>query len=272
MATRMSPVYKPIRTERPADLIVKEIWELILRGELRPGDRLPPERELVKKFDVSIVTLREALKVLEGYGHIAKKRGSRGGSVVLDITPTRGIHLIAQCLGASDSTFEQLIEARRLVEPLIARLVAGRIDEDGVRKLQANLEQHERDFRSRGTTKCGWEFYLLLGELAGNDILRTFEEILVNLLLGIEFSLSIGDLQSTPEQLPYNEISFNGQKRVAQAIFDRDPDRAAAEMVRLRAGWEEQIRTLYAGSRRRSPAGAAPHPSLRPIPERGEGA
>lgn len=190
--------------------------------------------------------------------------------MVLDITPTRGIHLIAQCLGASDSTFEQLIEARRLIEPLIARLVALRIDEEGVRKLQANLEQHERDFLVRGTTRCGWGFYLLLGELAGNDILRTFEEILVNLLLGIEFSLSIGDLQSTREQLPYNENTLDGQKRVAQAIFDRDPDRAAAEMIRLRDGWEEQIRALYSSRHRRSSAGAAPHPSLRPLPDREE--
>jgi DNA-binding FadR family transcriptional regulator len=261
----MAPVYKPIRAERPSDLIVKEIWELILRGELKPGDRLPPERELVKKFNVSIVTLREALKVLEGYGHIAKKRGSRGGSVVLDITPTRGIHLIAQCLGTSDSVFEQLIEARRLVEPIIARLVAGRIDEEGVRRLQANLDQHEKDFQARGTTRCGWEFYLLLAELSGNPILKVFEEILIHLLLAIEFSLSISDLQSTPEQLPYNRLSFDGQKRVAAAIFGRDPARAEAEMVRLRADWEEQIRTLYRNTRRRSPAGAAPHPSLSPL-------
>ncbi len=258
----MGPVYKPIRAERPSDLIVKEIWEMILRGELKPGDRLPPERELVKKFNVSIVTLREALKVLEGYGHIAKKRGSRGGSVILDITPSRGIHLISQCLGASRSSFEQLIETRRLVEPLIARLVAERIGEEGVRKLQANLEQHEKDFQARGTTKCGWEFYLLLAELTGNAILQVFEQILINLLLAFEFSLSISDLQSTPEQLPYNRITFDGQKRVAQAIFDRDPERAAKEMLRLRADWEEQIRALERRGQHRSPSGMAPHPSL----------
>lgn len=262
MAARQPPVYRQIHTQRPSDQIVKEIWELILRGELKPGDRLPPERELVQKFKVSIVTLREALRVLEGYGHIVKKRGSRGGSFVLDITPSRGIHLVAQVLGADDCSFEHLIEARRLVEPIIAGLVAERITEEQMQRLRANLEQHEQDFRARGTTRCGWEFYLLLGEFCGNPILRAFEEILVNLLLSVEFSLSISDLHSTQDQLPYNKTSFDGQKRVARAIFNRDPRQAAAAMVRLRAVWEKEIRLLHRKTRRRSQAGAAPHPSI----------
>lgn len=260
MSTRAAPVYKQVHTQRPSDQIVKEIWGLILRGELRPGDRLPPERVLVQKFKVSIVTLREALRVLEGYGHIAKKRGSRGGSFVLDITPSRGIHLLAQVLGADGDALKHLIEARRLVEPIIASLVAERITAEQVRRLEANLEQHERDFRARGTTRCGWEFYLLLGQFCGNPILRAFEEVLINLLLSVEFSLSISDLKSTRDQVPYNKTSFDGQKRVARAIFDRDPEAAAAAMLRLRSVWEKEIRLLHGKTRHR--AHTATHPSV----------
>lgn len=263
MSTRASPVYKQIRNRRPSDQIVSEIWKMILQGELKPGDRLPAERELVRKFDVSIVTLREALRVLEGYGHIVKKRGSRGGSFVLDITPSRGIHLVAQVLGNQESAFEQLIEARRLVEPIIASLAAQRINEEQVRRLETHLNQHEEDFRTRGTTRCGWEFYLLLGEFSGNPVLRAFEEILVNLLLTIEFSLSISDLRSSRQHLPYNKITLEGQKRVARAIFDKDPEKAAAAMLRLRTHWEREIRLLYAKSSHRSHVEAAPHPSVR---------
>lgn len=241
----MSSSYGPIKTEKPSDLIVKEIWELILKGELKPGDKLPPERELVKRFKVSIVTLREALKILEAYGHITKKRGSRGGSVVLDITPTKGINLIVQCLGANGTVLEQLIEARMLVEPIIARQAAEKISKGGIAKLKANLEQHEIDFKARGTTKCGWQFYLLLAELADNAILKVFEEILIRMLLDQEFSLSISDLESTKEQLPYNRITFEGQRKIVRAIADRNPQLAEAEMVKLRQQWARAIRALY---------------------------
>ena len=54
--------YKPIKQKKTSDLIVREIWRLILKGDLKPGDKLPPERELGKRFEVSMVTLREALE------------------------------------------------------------------------------------------------------------------------------------------------------------------------------------------------------------------
>src|SRR5690242_7962008 len=75
--------FRPIKKQKASDLIVEEIWKLILSGKLKPGDRLPPEHTLVERFQVSKVTLREALQTLETYGHITRRRGPGGGSVVL---------------------------------------------------------------------------------------------------------------------------------------------------------------------------------------------
>jgi GntR family transcriptional repressor for pyruvate dehydrogenase complex len=61
----MPKIYSPIRKAKASDLIVEEIWAAILNGELKPGEKLPPERELVEQFAVSKVTLREALQSLE---------------------------------------------------------------------------------------------------------------------------------------------------------------------------------------------------------------
>ena len=115
--------FRPIRRQKASDLIVEEIWKMILEGKLKPGDRLPPEHTLVERFQVSKVTLREALQTLETYGHITRKPGRGGGTIVLDIAPTRGIGLLANYMNLSGLSVEALMQARLLIEPLIAERI-----------------------------------------------------------------------------------------------------------------------------------------------------
>src|SRR5271157_2933100 len=151
--------FKPIKKQKASDLIVEEIWKMILEGKLKPGDRLPPEFKLVERFQVSKVTLREALQTLETYGHITRKRGPGGGSIVLDIAPTMGISMLANYMSLSNLSIEHLMEARLLIEPAIAEAAARHITISGVEKLTRLLEKHEQDFQIHGGSKRGWEFY-----------------------------------------------------------------------------------------------------------------
>ena len=68
---------------RTANAVIQQIEELILNGVLRPGDRLPPERELATEIDVSRPVLREALKLLEDRGLLTSRQG--GGTFVADV-------------------------------------------------------------------------------------------------------------------------------------------------------------------------------------------
>ena len=70
-----------------ADAVVQQIEELILNGVLRPGDRLPPERELASEIDISRPVLREALKLLEERGLLTSRQG--GGTFVADAKEPR---------------------------------------------------------------------------------------------------------------------------------------------------------------------------------------
>jgi GntR family transcriptional repressor for pyruvate dehydrogenase complex len=129
-------------------------------GELKPGDRLPPERELMTIFNVSKASLREALQTLESYGHIKKKRGVDGGSVILPLLPDNGISLILNYLKQQKYTKEDLIEARLLIEPLIVELAARKIDEKGSSGYGA-MAAHEEDYQVKGTSRLGWESNLV---------------------------------------------------------------------------------------------------------------
>jgi GntR family transcriptional regulator, transcriptional repressor for pyruvate dehydrogenase complex len=236
--------FKPVRKHKASDQIVVEIWKMILSGKLKPGDRLPPEHALVDRFQVSKVTLREALQTLETYGHISRKRGSRGGSVVLDIAPTTGIGLLATYLSLSKLTLGELMEARRLVEPPIAEAAARRIDAAGAGRIAGLIAEHERDYAARRGSKRGWEFYILLAELTGNRLLKVVEELLIRLFMDAEFALSIGGLGLTEEEAAYNAAVLEANRKVGEAVASGDGARARAAMAAAIDGFAERISGL----------------------------
>ncbi|HET6485802.1 MAG TPA: GntR family transcriptional regulator [Spirochaetia bacterium] len=250
--------FRPVRKQKASDLIVEEIWKMILGGKLKPGDRLPPEHRLVERFQVSKVTLREALQTLETYGHITRKRGPGGGSIVLDIAPTKGIGLLANYLSLSNLSIDELMEARLRIDPMVAGLAASRITQDGIERLQRLLCEHEEDFRLHGGSKRGWEFYILLAELTGNRALRVIEELLIRLFMDAEFSLSIGDIGMTPEETAYNAAVLPVNRRIADAVVAGDPDRASREMVEAIRGFSSRIAEYAAHSLRKPGAVTLP--------------
>lgn len=250
---RIEQRYKPIKVPRASDLIVKEIWNLILSGKLKPGDKLPSERELVDKFQVSKVTLREALNKLEAYGHITKKRGQYGGSIVLDIAPSQGIKILLDYLKLKKLSLEQFIQARNSIEPIITETAANTATKEDIEELKEDLKKHEEDYGERGCSKCGWKFYLLLAKFTRNEIFIVTEELLVRLLLDFEFSIGISDLESTEDQDEYNKNTYIQQKKIAEAIMNKDPKTAKEEMIKLRTNWARIITQLY----KRSKTGSA---------------
>jgi GntR family transcriptional regulator, transcriptional repressor for pyruvate dehydrogenase complex len=238
--------FKPIKKQKASDLIVEEIWKMILAGKLKPGDRLPPEHTLVERFQVSKVTLREALQTLETYGHITRKHGPGGGSVVLDIAPTMGISLLANYLSLTNLSLAALMEARRVLEPMIAGTAAAHLSEEGAVRLNALLAEHEKDLKLHGGSKRGWEFYILLAELTGNRLLKVVEELLIRLFMDAEFALSIGDIGMTPEEIAYNAEVLPANRRIAEAVLSRDPARARSVMAEALEAFEARI-TRYSG-------------------------
>lgn len=238
--------FRPIKKQKASDLIVEEIWKMILAGKLKPGDRLPPEHTLVERFQVSKVTLREALQTLETYGHITRRRGPGGGSVVLDLAPTMGIALLANYMSLAGLSLEELMETRRLVEPLIAETAAAGITEAGAARISALLDAHDKDFTMHGGSKRGWEFYILLADLTGNRLLKVIEELLIRLFMDAEFALAIGDIGMSEEEIAYNAQVLPANRRIADAVLAGDPSRARAEMEVALEGFTSRIASFSA--------------------------
>jgi len=134
--------------ETASDSAVRYLRAMIFSGELRPGDRLPPERELGARLGISRMTLRLALKVLESSGYIVTTRGSHGGSRVSDVDTLFRCwrHWMAEHQG----DLEDVFELRITVETRLAALAAERRTEEDLRAMRAVIagERDTEDYSS----------------------------------------------------------------------------------------------------------------------------
>jgi DNA-binding FadR family transcriptional regulator len=128
-----------VRPARASSHVIAQIRGAILSGALRPGDRLPAERELAQQFGVSRVTLRDALRALEAQGLVRVKVGGQGGPYVAE----PDIALLSESIGTHlqlrGTTFAELAEARQALETTAARLAAQRATPDDLAALEAAI-------------------------------------------------------------------------------------------------------------------------------------
>jgi GntR family transcriptional repressor for pyruvate dehydrogenase complex len=114
--------FHPVRSEKLSSAVVRQIELLILRGILRPGDRLPPERELAEKLAVSRPSLRDALAELQASGLLSAKAGS--GVYVADVLGSAFSPALVRLFGAHREAVQDYLAFRRDMEGLAAERAA----------------------------------------------------------------------------------------------------------------------------------------------------
>jgi GntR family transcriptional regulator, transcriptional repressor for pyruvate dehydrogenase complex len=165
--------------EKP-QLIADELRRRIVTGELREGDSLGHEPELVERFGVSRPSLREALRILEAEGLISVVRGVLGGVVVHEPDERMTARTAAVVLQARNVPLADVFEARRLLEPTAVRVVASsrghRAAAAELRALVARQERAIDDPAAFGLANA--RFHERLVQLAGNQTLGIVAEML----------------------------------------------------------------------------------------------
>src|SRR5947208_1536000 len=119
-------VARAVRVPKTAELVAAELRRQIVRGELKAGDALPPETNLMEQFGVSRPTLREAFRVLESEALITVRRGSRGGARIEVPTGDVAARHAGLLLQVRGTTLGDVYRARMIVEPPAAGMLAGR--------------------------------------------------------------------------------------------------------------------------------------------------
>lgn len=123
------PFTSPVRAPKTAEIIASQIRRQIVRKELTPGMSLPNEAELMSQFQVSRPTLREAYRILEVESLIEVRRGVNGGARVLSPSISVGARHVGLLLQLDDATISDVYEARTVLEPVCAGMMAARGDQ-----------------------------------------------------------------------------------------------------------------------------------------------
>lgn len=169
--SRVKPAYQQV-----AD----QLRRLILNGELRSGDRLPSEAEMVAQFGVSRSTVREALRALASRDLVHTRRGVTGGTFVSDVDPTRVADYLEASLGLmtgrDDLGMTSMLEAREILEVPAARLAAERRSDDHLDLLRATLDRELATGGSEGAFTERRTFHQAVIEAAQNPLLTMVSE------------------------------------------------------------------------------------------------
>lgn len=139
---------EPLKKTRLYEEIIKQIQDLIRKGLLKPGDRLPPERELAVQLNVSRTAIREALRSLEMMGFIESKVG--GGTFIRQVTLDNVIDPFSNILAQDKKLIIELIEVRMLLETEIAKLAALRINDEKAAHIEKTIELMEKEVKDGG--------------------------------------------------------------------------------------------------------------------------
>ena len=134
-------MFSRVSVGRVSQVIVDQIKVLLREGKLKPGDRLPSERDLCQRFGVSRVTVREALRVLEAGGLVTIRVGARGGAFLTTPSSERVGEGLADLLSLSPLTASEVTEARMVFEFGILPIVVERATDEDIAELFAMVEE-----------------------------------------------------------------------------------------------------------------------------------
>jgi len=209
------------RTGPTAEQVVDQVRDLIASGELRPGDRLPAERELARQLGISRPSLRAGLRMLVAMGLLRARHGS--GTYIADGPPALGSEQLSLLAELHGFTFDQMFEARRVLEVQIAGLAAERASAENL----ATIADEVADMYATLTDPQQYlihdiRFHRAIAAASENPILATIVEM-VSAVMYDRRRETIGRAHDFKESIELHQ-------RIYRAIRAHKPEEARAAM------------------------------------------
>lgn len=213
---------KPLAKIAVSEMLIEQLLGFVAAGQLQSGDRLPSERELAERFEVSRPTVREAMRALSVLGVVEIRHG--GGAFVSELNAADLLGPLNFFLSLSDVSVDNLYDARRLVEGEICALAATRASEEDIDFLEDLIGQQEiaKDYAEE-YLKLDSRFHERLGEISGNPFLFRASQSLN--VLGIEFRRKAANTKSVPSD------SIKDHRSILEALREHNPEAARKAMV-----------------------------------------
>jgi GntR family transcriptional regulator, transcriptional repressor for pyruvate dehydrogenase complex len=225
-----------LRVPKAAELVAAGIRGQIIRAELKQGDSLPAESELMETFGVSRPTLREAIRVLEMESLLRMRRGSRGGALVTAPDPRVAARAVGVLLQLRGVTLRDIHEARTMIEPMAARYIAESRNSKVVLEVLHSRNEAARaavaDFRE--FPHQVWIFHRGLVEGTGNQTLEVLWQTIADIIelqVTSRYTRPMSPAE-TDDQISQNQRSVRADDRLLKLLESHDADAAEAYWTR----------------------------------------
>jgi len=215
--------FGPIARESVAEKVAGRILELIKAGNLKPGDQLPPERELANMLQVSRPSVREALRGLTILGVVRTRQG--GGAFISSLNASDLLEPLQFYITLDRLTVDSLYEARIAIESTVATLAAERLETADLDRLRALLGPQKNLIGDPiGFRVSDQEFHSIIWKASGNPFVERVARSLN--VLGMDYRRIASESPGVLGQ------SYKDHIAIVAAMETRSPEQATAAMVK----------------------------------------
>ncbi len=226
---------KAVKRTRIPEEIVSQVLQLVRDGAIKPGDRLPPERELAQQLNVSRASVREAMRLMDIQGLVIIRPGA--GTYITEDTVEVIVQAFSTLLSGPTSAARDIFEMRLILEPQVVSLAAKRASDADVRRMEGILLQQEEDIINGGTgVESDSEFHFAIAQATKNSALIAVTQAISDLL-----SQSRDSTLLSPER---SNQSLQSHRRILETIKDRQSRSAEEAMHRHIADIDRHVHNL----------------------------
>lgn len=236
----MTIMFEPIRPKKLSEEIAEQIKGLIARGDLKPGDRIPSERELATMLGVSRPSVREAIMVLDAMGFLEARQG--GGTYVRSLTDNGIADPLTRLVEKKDPVMlRSLVEVRMGLESWSAYLAAQRANPDEIQEMRRLYMIMEKQ-ASRG----GWDsevdaqFHYVITAASHNSLQMHLLDS-IHSLFHATIQVALTEFYQQEE---YLEKLLSHHRDILNAIETRKPEHARQKMMEHLSMVEEKMTEL----------------------------
>jgi DNA-binding FadR family transcriptional regulator len=209
-------LFEEIKTRRVFEEICEQIRDRLAAGTLKPGDKLPAERDLATEFKVGRPAVREALRTLEQAGVLEFQKGTKGGAFIRDGNPSMLTQSLHDLLLVGRVSVENLAEARSLICGLVIEVACIRATEADFIAIEENISSIEASVDLYQRAEQGVLFFSLIAEATHNEVLV----ILINSLSDIlRYIIDKTGRTARPELVPL-------RREILKSMRMRDPKKS----------------------------------------------
>ncbi len=219
---RLSPIDVP----KASDVLVHDLRERILSGELPEGTALPPERELVVQTRMSRTTVREALRILEVQGLVTIRAGRAGGAFVRRPDGESVTSSVSLLIRGNQIRLSALLETREALEPVCAQLAAVHRTDDDVAALKAaNKAIADPDATLAEFLQANVDWHVGVAVATHNELITAFVTALSRAIYSSTENETFVDAD-------VRQVTARAHRSVTQAIEKRDVTASVRRMTR----------------------------------------